>query len=308
MSIKRLSGQADSVRNEIIALLAAKPSWLSVMDGGTVRPEEGETLPTGAPGDGSMTYTLQGTRGRSEVFAPMESTVSQERKVAAFKRSVADLMIADARNNAVVSSGFKYVAAENLIGDFAGRAPEVGCRLTGGEYEIAASFAGPPPDSAITAAELRKIRVKILRQSNQLGKACCVCSEESMDRLRKEDASLHDVFEFITDETPLHFNKVDKNGSPDYIVPWVEEGTMTVPNPDWLSAKNEVMALVWGDSFRRRVPIAFIEGNPPVQPQFAIGPIAWSSENNCFLFQIIRAWQPMKPWACCPILTRRLKS
>lgn len=283
--------EAAKIRNDIMSALAAKPSWLSLMGGGSLV-------------NGRETDDFAGMRGSSERFTPSDSADERAHKIAKLKRDVTEVMIADCRNNAVVNSGFKYVASTALVLDVSNATPPRARRLTGEEFTVATDFIGICPNAAMTTAELRDLVRVICKNSRQEGRPTCVCSAQAKRQFLREDPTIGEDFDFIEDETPLRFHGVDERGFPVLINPYSSDSFRSV-NPEWVSAKNEVMALVWSGSFRRCVPESFIHSQD-VRPQFAIGEMAWDEEGSRLLYQIIRAWQPEKPWACCPILSCRV--
>lgn len=129
--------------------------------------------------------------------------------------------------------------------------------------------------------------------------------------------------EFGEDNVPLRFNSVDGNGFPQFIAPYEvkigNEGEHWVTNSEWKTAAFEVAFLVWKGTFKRLVPENFVrDTSGVVWPELAASAMAeliWSNiqdntlnaygDRGRFLWQILRAWQPDMPWACCPMLTKR---
>jgi hypothetical protein len=122
------------------------------------------------------------------------------------------------------------------------------------------------------------------------------------------------------DWRPIRFNTVDANGYPVPIEPYVataaDTGTVNAVNPAWALAQYEVSFLVYKNTFRRVVPERFVgEGEAKFEPQFVMGELNWhyQIDNACNLFgdfgffkwQVVRGFQPIKPYLCIPILHKR---
>ena len=122
------------------------------------------------------------------------------------------------------------------------------------------------------------------------------------------------------DWRPIRFNTVDGNGYPVAIEPYVAQaadtGLVNAVNPAWALAQYEVSFLIYKNTFRRVVPERFIgEGEAKFDPQFVMGELQWhyQLDNNCnvwgdfgfFKWQVIRGFQPVKPYLCIPILHKR---
>ena len=122
------------------------------------------------------------------------------------------------------------------------------------------------------------------------------------------------------DWRPIRFNTVDLNGYPVPIEPYVAQaadtGLVNAVNPAWALAQYEVSFLIYKNTFRRVVPERFIgEGEAKFEPQFVMGELNWHYvlDNVCnvygdfgfFKWQVIRGFQPIKPYLCIPILHKR---
>lgn len=123
------------------------------------------------------------------------------------------------------------------------------------------------------------------------------------------------------DPVPLRFNSVDGNGFPVLITPYEikvgDTGEHWVTNSEWKTAAFEVAFLVWKGAFKRLVPENFTRdsGGATWPAQSVMGELKWHNviDNLCnkygdrgqFIWEIIRAWQPVMPWAAVPILTKR---
>lgn len=87
-------------------------------------------------------------------------------------------------------------------------------------------------------------------------------------------------------------------------------------NPAWVNAAFEVGFVIAGDSFKRLVPENYVgEGTFRFAPQLAMGELEWTMfrDNDCNLFgdfgqhiyQISRAYQPIRPQNVCAVLYKR---
>ena len=122
------------------------------------------------------------------------------------------------------------------------------------------------------------------------------------------------------DFRPIRFNTVDANGYPIGIEPYIavaaDTGLVNSVNPAWAVAQYEVSFLIYKNTFRRVVPERFVgEGDAKFEPQFVMGELNWHYvlDNECnvfgdfgfFKWQVIRAFQSIKPYLCVPILHKR---
>lgn len=122
------------------------------------------------------------------------------------------------------------------------------------------------------------------------------------------------------DERPLRFNNVDGNNFPILVEPYEEvatdNGTEWRITDAWKNAGYEVSFLVFANTFKRVVPQALTrEGDATWPAQFVMGQMQWKNlqSYNCneygdtghFIYEVIRMWQPVMPWAVCPILQKR---
>lgn len=127
-------------------------------------------------------------------------------------------------------------------------------------------------------------------------------------------------FSFGIDQQPLRSYGFDGNGDLVLIEPEIAvvttKGVGARRNPNWVAAPYEVGFLLGADSFYRLVPEQYTgEGTFKFNPQLSMGELKWHYvvDNDCNLFgdygqhiyQISRAYQPMRPHAVIPILYQR---
>lgn len=127
-------------------------------------------------------------------------------------------------------------------------------------------------------------------------------------------------FGFGIDQQPMR--STGYNGAGDLILVEPEIGVATTKgvaarrNPAWIGAPFEVGFLIAQDSFRRLVPESYTgEGTFKFAPQLAAGELEWTyfRDNDCnvygdfgqHIYQISRAYQPIRPHAVIPILYKR---
>jgi hypothetical protein len=132
-------------------------------------------------------------------------------------------------------------------------------------------------------------------------------------------------FAFGIDQQPLR--AIDINGSPfnaagdlNLVNPIVgqtlQNGFGQRRNPAWVNAPYEVGFVIAGDSFKRLVPENYVgEGTFRFAPQLAMGELEWTyfRDNDCNLYgdygqhiyQISRAFQPIRPQNVVPVLFKR---
>lgn len=124
---------------------------------------------------------------------------------------------------------------------------------------------------------------------------------------------------FGIDSQPLRCNSF-VNGQPVLIEPEVgvssTRGVAARINPTWASALYEIGFLIGADSFKRLTPQQWTgEGTFKFAPQMWMGELEWRYiiDNDCNLFgdfgqhiyQIMRAYQPLRPHAIVPIVYQR---
>lgn len=127
-------------------------------------------------------------------------------------------------------------------------------------------------------------------------------------------------FAFGIDSQPLRFNAESASGQPIFIEPEISvatsKGVGARRNPVWTGANYEVGFLIAGDSFHRLVPEKYTgEGTFRFAPQLAMGELEWTAfrDNDCNLYgdfgqhiyQIQRAYQPMRPQNVIPFIYAR---
>jgi hypothetical protein len=127
---------------------------------------------------------------------------------------------------------------------------------------------------------------------------------------------------FGVDQTPLRATGFNPDGTlavvnPRLIVRNPAKNTAySVHNPAWLRAEYEVGFLVAPNSFKRLVPERYVgEGSFRFNPQLHMGELKWhyQVDNDCNVFgdfgwhiyQIIRAYKPVRPHFVIPILYKR---
>jgi hypothetical protein len=124
---------------------------------------------------------------------------------------------------------------------------------------------------------------------------------------------------FGVDQRPLRASAF-ANGLLTYVEPFVSvattKGNASRVNPAWNAAEFEVAFLIGARSFERLVPERYTgEGSFKFSPQVAIGDLSWHYviDNDCnqygdygwHLYEITRAYRPVRPANVCPILFRR---
>jgi len=127
-------------------------------------------------------------------------------------------------------------------------------------------------------------------------------------------------FAFGYDTQPLRATGFDSNGNLVLVEPEIAvattNGVAARRNPAWRAAPYEIMFLIGGNSFKRLTPERYVgEGTFKFAPQLAMGELEWvqQRDNDCNLYldfgqhiyQISRAYQPLRPHAVIPILYRR---
>lgn len=127
-------------------------------------------------------------------------------------------------------------------------------------------------------------------------------------------------FAFGIDQQPIRATGFDQNGDLVLVEPEIAvattNGVAARRNPAWVTAPYELGFLLASDSFNRLVPESYTgEGTFKFNPQLVAGELEWAyfRDNDCNLFgdygqhiyQISRAYQPMRPHAIIPILYQR---
>ncbi len=123
------------------------------------------------------------------------------------------------------------------------------------------------------------------------------------------------------DQRPLRASSITPaTHFPVFIEPFTSvattKGNAARVNPSWVSATLEVAFLIGKSSFERLVPERFTgEGSFKFSPQLALGELVWHYviDNDCnqygdfgwHLYEITRAYRPVRPANVCPILYRR---
>lgn len=124
---------------------------------------------------------------------------------------------------------------------------------------------------------------------------------------------------FGVDQRPLRASAFAA-GVLTFVEPFVSvattKGNASRVNPAWNSADFEVAFLIGRSSFERLVPESYTgEGTFKFSPQVAIGSLQWHYviDNDCnqygdfgwHLYEVTRAYRPVRPANVCPILFRR---
>jgi hypothetical protein len=124
---------------------------------------------------------------------------------------------------------------------------------------------------------------------------------------------------FGIDQQPLRAMSMTA-GQPNLLEPEVSvvasKGVAARRNPDWINANFEVGFLIAAQSFKRLVPQQWVgEGTFKFAPQLHAGELKWhyAIDNACnkygdfgqHIYQISRAYQPIRPHAIIPIVYQR---
>lgn len=125
---------------------------------------------------------------------------------------------------------------------------------------------------------------------------------------------------FGIDQQPIRSNGFDGSGNLILLEPEIavatSKGVAARRNPAWVAGIYEVMFLIAADSFKRLTPEMYTgEATFKFAPQLYMGELVWRYiiDNDCNLFgdfgqhiyQIMRAYQPVRPHAVIPILFKR---
>lgn len=129
-------------------------------------------------------------------------------------------------------------------------------------------------------------------------------------------------FAFGIDPQPLRSNGFNGSGDLTLIEPEIPvvttKGVGARRNPDWTQAAFEVGFILASESFKRLTPEAYTgEGTFKFAPQMFMGELRWKNleDNDCnewqdfgqHLYQIQRAYQPVRPQNVIPFLYQRCR-
>lgn len=124
------------------------------------------------------------------------------------------------------------------------------------------------------------------------------------------------------DNQPLRYANLLSNGQPNFIEPVIgvptTRGVGERRNPAWVNAPYEIGFLIMPDSFKRLVPETYTgEGTFKWAPQLSMGELQWHYiKDTCnkfgdfgqHIYQISRAYQPIRPQNVMPIAYLRCSS
>jgi hypothetical protein len=143
--------------------------------------------------------------------------------------------------------------------------------------------------------------------------------EQSLRGYSWESSTAYRGIVFGIDQRPLRASAI-VNGQPVFVEPQIgvstTNGTAGRVNPAWVTAPYEVAFLVGKSTFERLVPETYTgEGSFKFSPQLAMGELQWhyQIDNDCnqfgdfgwHLYEITRAYRPVRPANVCPILYQR---
>jgi hypothetical protein len=160
---------------------------------------------------------------------------------------------------------------------------------------------------------------------------CCLTQgsfklgEVALSAFSFESSPAYRGIAFATDQRPLRATGFNPDGTLALVDPVVvitdacKNRAYAKANPAWLDAEYEVAFLVAENSFKRLVPEKYIgEGSFRFSPQLHMGELEWfyQRDNDCNVFgdfghhiyQITRAYQPLRPQHIVPILYKRCKT
>lgn len=145
--------------------------------------------------------------------------------------------------------------------------------------------------------------------------------EQSLTRYQFESNIAYRGITLGVDQRPLRASSVNPSTKfPNFLEPFVSvattNGNAARVNPAWVSATLEIAFLIGKGSFERLVPERFTgEGSFKFSPQLAMGELVWHYviDNDCnqygdfgwHLYEITRAYRPVRPANVLPILYRR---
>jgi hypothetical protein len=187
----------------------------------------------------------------------------------------------------------------------------------GGKGQMHAKFIGSAQqlDAFRNEIGVEKIMMALASGSYKLG-------ENTLTAYSWETSPAYRGIALGTDQTPLRATGFNPDGTlalvnPRLIIANPAKNTAySVHNPAWLRAPLEVGFLVFKNSFKRLVPQRYVgEGSFRFAPQLVMGELEWHyvKDNDCnvwgdfgwHIYQITRAYQPVRPHHIVPILYRR---
>ena len=143
--------------------------------------------------------------------------------------------------------------------------------------------------------------------------------EQSLRGYSWESSTAYRGITFGVDQRPIRATAIS-SGTPTYVEPYIgvatTNGTASRANPTWNTAPFEIGFLVGKSTFERLVPQTYTgEGSFKFSPQLAMGELQWhyQIDNDCnqygdfgwHLYEITRAYRPVRPANVCPILYAR---
>lgn len=143
--------------------------------------------------------------------------------------------------------------------------------------------------------------------------------EQSLRGYSWESSTAYRGVVFGVDQRPLRATSV-VNGVPQFVEPYIgvptTNGTASRANPAWITAPYEIGFVIFKSTFERLVPQTYTgEGSFKFSPQLAMGELQWhyQIDNDCnqygdfgwHLYEITRAYRPVRPANVCPILYQR---
>jgi hypothetical protein len=261
----------------------------------------------------------------------------------ALEKSILQIINADIRYQFLLQSGVKYVVnstrtfGQNLTGDmqqintkFAQVLPDgplnfktlykIGSFLR--EEMLAEPFANK--DGEFFQVMLGSDAIENIRNDADVKEDLLYLSAGSF-KLGEESIAGYQFqgyrgFAFGIDQQPLRATGFAANGDLILVNPIVgtsvQNGFAQRRNPAWVNAQYEVGFVIAGDSFKRLVPENYVgEGTFRFAPQLAMGELEWTyfRDNDCNLYgdygqhiyQISRAFQPIRPQNVVPVLFKR---
>lgn len=149
--------------------------------------------------------------------------------------------------------------------------------------------------------------------------------EEGLTGYSFETSPSYRGLAFGVDQRPLRATGFNEDGTLALVNPVTivsnntKKTAYAKANPAWLAAPYEVGFLVFDGTFERQVPEKYVgEGTFKFAPQLHMGELNWvyrpDSDNNLFgdfgqhIYQIERAYKPMRPQHIVPILYKRCRA
>lgn len=145
--------------------------------------------------------------------------------------------------------------------------------------------------------------------------------QENLTRYQFETNIAYRGITLGVDQRPLRATGVNPTTKfPNFVEPYTSvattNGNAARVNPAWVAATLEIAFLIGKGSFERLVPERFTgEGSFKFSPQLALGELVWHYviDNDCnqygdfgwHLYEITRAYRPVRPANVLPILYRR---